>query len=197
LRPGGINPFEAGVVTEFVAAAGFGPAETVRATMLRFGRPEIWLAAGLLLAAAAIAETAALAQGASPLTFLEQLYKPYRANKNAKAVDYSKPDTVRRYFGPELAKAMLRDRTDAKKRNEVPLLNGDPFIDAQDWEIADLKIEMQPGTTRRNATGVVTFTNAGEPRAVTVDLIKTGDGWRIYEINAPSGSLRGLYKLKP
>lgn len=165
--------------------------------MLRFGRPEIWLAGGLLLAAAAIAETAAVAQGASPLTFLEHLYKPYRNSTNGKGVDYSKPDNVRRYFGPQLAKAMLRDMADSKKRQEVPLLNGDPFIDAQDWEIANLKIEMQPGATRRNATGVVTFTNAGEPHTVTVDLIKTGDGWRIYEINAPSGSLRGLYKLNP
>jgi hypothetical protein len=165
--------------------------------MLRFGRPEIWLAAGLLLAAAAIAETAALAQGASPLTFLEQVYKPYRAGKNAKGIDYSKPDNVRRYFGPQLAKAMLKDMAEAKKRGEVPLLNGDPFIDAQDWEIANLKIEMQSGATRRNATGVVTFTNAGEARTVTLDLVKTGDGWRIYEISAPSGSLRGLYKLKP
>lgn len=162
--------------------------------MLRFGRPEMWLAAGLLLAAAAIVETAALAQGASPLTFLDQLYKPYRNNKS---VDHSKPDNVRRYFGPQLAKAMLRDRADARKRNEAPLLNGDPFIDAQDRDIANLKIEMQGGATRRNATGVVTFTNAGEPRTVTLDLVKTGDGWRIYEINAPSGSLRGLYKLSP
>ena len=43
---------------------------------------------------------------------------------------------------------------DARKKDEVPRLNGDPFIDAQDWEIANLKIEMKPGATRRNATGV-------------------------------------------
>jgi hypothetical protein len=165
--------------------------------MLRFGRPEIWLAAMLIFAAAVIVETAALAQGASPLTFLEQVYKPYRNSKNGKGIDYSKPDNVRRYFGPQLAKAMLKDMADAKKRGEVPLLNGDPFVDAQDWEIANLKIELKPGATKRNATGVVTFTNAGEPRTITLDLIKTGGGWRIYEIKAPSGSLREMYKLNP
>lgn len=164
--------------------------------MTRFGRPEIWLAAILMFAAAAIAGTAAIAQGASPQTFLDHIYKVYRDNNNAKGIDYSKPDNIRRYFGPQLAKAMLKDMADAKKKNEVPLLNGDPFIDAQDWAIANLKVELKPGATRRNATGVVTFTNAKEPKTVTLDLIKTGDGWRIYEITAPSGSLRGLYKLK-
>ncbi len=164
--------------------------------MIKFGKLEIWLAATLLFAAAVIAETAAIAQGASPLSFLEQIYKVYRDNNNAKGIDYSKPDNVRRYFAPPLAKAMLKDMADAKKKDEVPLLNGDPFIDAQDWEIASLKIEMKPGATRRNATGVVTFTNAKEPKALTLDLVKTGDGWRIAEIKAPSGSLRELYKVK-
>ena len=128
--------------------------------MIQFGRIEIWLAAMLLFAAAVIAETAAIAQGASPLTFLEQVYKVYRDNNNAKGIDYSKPDNVRRYFAPPLAKAILKDMADARKKDEVPRLNGDPFIDAQDWEIANLKIEMKPGATRRNATGVVTFTNS-------------------------------------
>lgn len=150
----------------------------------------------LLLAAAAITETAAIAQGASPLTFLDQIYKVYRNNHNARGIDYSKPENVRRYFAPPLAKAILKDMADARKRNEVSLLNGDPFIDAQDWEIANLKIEMKPGATRRNATGVVTFTNAREPRTVMLDLVKTGDGWRIAEINAPSGSLKELFKVK-
>ena len=169
--------------------------------MIRFGRPEIWLAAVLLAAAAVIVQTAAIAQGASPLAFLEQTYKVYRNSNNnnnsnnAKGIDTSRPELIRRYFAPGLAKAIIRDMAEAKKRGEVPRLNGDPFIDAQDWEIAGLKIEVIPGATRRNATGVVTFTNANEPRKVSLDLIKTGDGWRIYEIKAPSGSLRELFNL--
>ena len=163
--------------------------------MTRFGRPEIWLAATLLFAGAVIAQTAATAQGASPLAFLESVYKVYRNNSNAKGIDISKPDVVRRHFAPPLAKAMLKDRADATKRDEAPLLSGDPFIDAQDREIANLKVEVRDAS-RRKATGVVTFTNAKEPRTVTLDLIKTGDGWRIAEIRAPSGSLRELFKVR-
>ena len=162
---------------------------------MRFHRFEVIVALVLLGAGLIVAETAAVAQGASPLTFLEGVYKGYRNNNNAKGIDYSRPEVIRRYFAPPLAKAMLKDFADAKKKDEVPSLNGDPFIDAQDWDIADLKIGMKDAS-RRKATGVVTFTNAKEPRTLTLDLIKTGDGWRITEIKAPSGSLRELFKVK-
>jgi hypothetical protein len=161
---------------------------------MRFHRPDVLVAILLLCAGGLIVATAAVAQGASPLTFLETVYKPYRSNNHAKAIDLGKPEVIRRHFVPALAKAMVKDQVDARKRNDVPLLNGDPFVDAQDWQIADLRIEMT-STSRRNATGVVTFTNANEPRRLTLDLIKTGDGWRIHEIKAPSGSLRELFKV--
>ena len=162
---------------------------------MRFPRPEILLAVLLFVAGMVIAETAAIAKSASPQAFLEGIYKIYRDSNNGKGIEYNKPDVVRRYFASPLAKAMLKDFADAKKRAEVPALNGDPFIDAQDWEIANLKLEVRDAGPRK-ATGVVTFSNAKEPRTVTLDLIMTGDGWRIAEIKAPSGSLKELFKVK-
>ncbi len=162
---------------------------------MRFQRLDVLVALVLLGAGLIIAETAAVAQGASPLTFLEGVYKVYRNNSNAKGIDYSKPDVIRRYFAPPLAKAILKDFAEAKKKDEVPQLNGDPFIDAQDWEIADLKLDVKDAS-RRKATGVVSFTNAKQPRTITLDLVKTGDGWRIAEIKAPSGSLKEQFKVK-
>jgi hypothetical protein len=156
--------------------------------------PEALVAVLLLCAGIVVAATAAVAQGASPQAFLEHIYKSYR-NGNAKGIDIGRPDTIRRYFAPPLAKAILKDQAEARKRNDVSRLNGDPFIDAQDWEIADLKIEVA-SASRRNATGVVTFMNAKEPRTVTLDLVRTGAGWRIAEIHAPSGSLKDLYRVK-
>jgi hypothetical protein len=161
---------------------------------MRAHRPDIPVAILMLVAGALIATSAAVAQGASPLTFLEAVYKPYRTNNRAKAIDIGKPEVIRRHFAPVLAKAMIKDQIEARKKQEAPLLNGDPFVDAQDWQIADLKIEMI-SASRRNATGIVTFTNANEPRRMTLDLVKTGDGWRIHEIKTPSGSLRELFKV--
>jgi hypothetical protein len=162
---------------------------------MRFLRPDIAIAVLLLGAGLIIAETAAVAKGASPLAFIENIYKPYRNSSSARGVDYSRPEVIRKHFAPLLAKAMVKDFAAAKKRGEVPALNGDPFIDAQDWEIGELKIEVKD-TGHRRAVGVVTFTNASEPRTVTLDLIKTASGWRIADISAPSGSLRELYQIK-
>jgi hypothetical protein len=161
---------------------------------MRFHRPEVLIAILMLCAGLVIAGSAATAQGASPRAFLESVYKVYGSN-NAKGIDISRPEVIRRHFAPPLAKAMIKDQAEARKRDESPRLSGDPFIDAQDGRIAGLNISMQVAA-RRNASGVVTFTNAGEPRTVLLDLVKTGDGWRIAEIKAPSGSLRELFNVK-
>ena len=136
----------------------------------------------------------ALAQEVSPQAFLEAIYRPY-AGKDFKGTRIDTPTEVRRYFDTPLAAAILKDRAAAAKRNEVPDLDGDPFIDAQDWEIAGLNI-MVKTTGAKRATGTVTFTNARQPKTVTLDLVKTAAGWRIAEIRAPSGSLRKLMKLR-
>jgi hypothetical protein len=137
---------------------------------------------------------AAAAQDVSAKAFVEAIYKPY-LNKKFKGIDYSKPATLRRYFEPVLANAIIADMKSAGKRNEVPTLDGDPFIDAQDWEIDNLAVEVKAAGARK-AVATVKYTNIREPKVVTLDLVNTRSGWRIAEMNAPSGSLRKLFKLK-
>ena len=90
---------------------------------------------------------------------------------------------------------MAKDYAEAKKRNEVPKLNGDPFIDAQDWEIANVSVSAWV-TGPSTAMGVASFTNFGKPVRVTLELVSTPAGWRIVDIKAPSGSLRALFKTR-
>lgn len=144
------------------------------------------LALALLLAAAAAA-----ALIGTPQAFLDAIYRPY-PNKAFKGHDYDKTE---RYFASPLREAMDKDYAEAKKRNEVPTLNGDPFIDAQDWEIANVVVNAWL-TGPTTAMGVATFTNFGKPKRVTLELVSTPAGWRISEIRAPSGSLRALFKVK-
>lgn len=88
------------------------------------------------------------------------------------------------------------DNAGAARRGEVPLLGGDPFVDAQDWEITKLAIAVVPsGTTA--ATATVTFANQGKATRLLIELEQTPAGWRIADIKATSGSLRALYKLRP
>ena len=67
-----------------------------------------------------------------------RIYKHY-LGKDSKGLALSSDAVIRRYFAPPLSDAIVKDFAAAHKAGEVPLLNGDPFIDAQDWEISNLK----------------------------------------------------------
>lgn len=131
------------------------------------------------------------AHDATPDKFLSTIYHHY-VGKHAKGVDVDGKGTLSRYFEPSLAALMAADEAAAAKRGDVPELDGDPFINAQDWEITDLKIATTMDGTEK-ATATVSFRNFNEPQSVTVRLIKLPVGWRIADIVWPDGSLRGLY----
>ncbi len=143
-------------------------------------------ALALLLAAPPL-----MAQSGTPQAFLEAIYRPY-ADKAFKGQPYTQTE---RYFAAPLRDAIDKDFAEAKKRKEVPMLDGDPFIDAQDWEIANIVVNAWV-TGASTAMGVATFTNFGKPVRVTLELVSTPAGWRISEIKAPSGSLRAQFKVK-
>jgi Protein of unknown function (DUF3828) len=147
----------------------------------------------VMVAASAMAITAN-AEIASPQAFVDGIYKHY-LGKNSKGLALSSDAVIRRYFAPPLADAIIKDFAAAHKAGEVPLLNGDPFVDAQDWEIANLKIAVK-STGTSTAVATASFVMFMEPRTVTLDLVNTPVGWRITEIRSASGSLRALYKPK-
>jgi len=142
-----------------------------------------------VLAALAVLPSPALAQSGSPEAFLQGIYNPYLKD-DFKGQPYWQ---VSRYFVPELARVIEADMRDAKRRGEVPKLDGDPFIDAQDWDIAKLAISVKSDDGSK-ATAVVSFENLGKPTQITLDLIRTAVGWRIADIKSPSGTLSDLYK---
>ena len=142
----------------------------------------------LLLGALCALPLAALAQGSTPDAFLHSIYDPY-----LKGGFQGQPYwQLSRFFVPELTRTIDADMRDAKRRGEVPKLDGDPFVGAQEWQIKDLAIAVTAEGAK--ATGKVTFENFGKRVAITLDLRQTPLGWRIAEIRWPSGSLGGLYK---
>ncbi|MCX5480643.1 DUF3828 domain-containing protein [Kaistia geumhonensis] len=149
---------------------------------------------GLLAASAALAlaaSSAGLARAAAaPEAFLEAIYGAYRGEGDG--VDLGDRAALDSYFTPDLAGMIADDRARAEAADDVPLLDGDPFIDAQDWEIENLAVTVEHGADGK-ATGHVRFVNAGTPVAVDVMLVETPAGWRIRDIHWPNGSLRGLY----
>lgn len=131
---------------------------------------------------------AARAQAQSAPAFLHSIYDPY-LKTDFKGQPYWEVD---RFFEPTLARAIDGDMREAKKRGEVPKLDGDPFLDAQEWDIKNLAITVKEDGDR--ATGEVSFDNFDKRKRIALDLVKTLPGWRIADIKAPSGTLSDLYK---
>jgi Protein of unknown function (DUF3828) len=142
----------------------------------------------------------------SALAFVKAIYTPYKG-KNTKGLAIDTDAQLRRYFEPSLADLISKDRKDAARHHDVPTLDGDPFIDAQDWEIKNFDITVNAAGDGK-ATSIVKFVNENEPVTVTLDLVSvagTGNAnsgganpWRIHDItylrDGKPETLRGLFK---
>ena len=142
-----------------------------------------------------------LARGAEPpptaKRFVEQIYGAYvgNAQKGANGVQLDTPTDVKRYFTPALAILILEDEAAAEKRGEEPTLDGDAFVGHQDWDIADLAVDVKEAGAKAKAT--VSFKNFGKAETVVVELLRVGADWRIADIQWDDAStLRGLFRKK-
>ncbi len=146
--------------------------------------------------ALAVTASAARADDATALAFVKAIYAAYKG-KNTKGITLDTDAELRRYFEPSLAALISKDRNDAARHHDVPTLDGDPFIDAQDWDIRSFDIAVNDAGNGK-ATSTVKFVNAGQPMTVALDLVSTGNTWRIADItwqhDGKPKTLRGLFK---
>lgn len=145
------------------------------------------LAMALSLAGAA----ASWAQEATPEAFLKSLYALYEGN-DPQGVLLETDEEIRHYFAPALAALIIKDQVDAAQRDDVPALDGDPFVDAQDWQIEEIRIAVEHKGADQ-AQGTVTFKNLGNPVTVRLDLVRLADGWKISEIYWEHGRLSAIF----
>jgi hypothetical protein len=136
----------------------------------------------------------ASAADASAIAFVTDIYSAYRG-KDAKGHPLDDERSIQRYFEPSLAALMVKDQRVAAKRGEVGLLDFDPFIDAQDWEISDFDIAVDDSAPGK-VTATIKFTNF-KPVTVRLDLVKIKNEWRIADIiwlrDGKQDSLRKIY----
>jgi len=134
----------------------------------------------LLGAAGALLALPAAAAEQSARDFVAAIYATYEGT-DSKGIILDNARTIRRYFEPSLAALMIKDQNEAAKRGEVGNLDGDPFIDAQDWDIKDVNIAVAD-TAPGKASATVKFVIFDEPKTVVLDLVKLKNEWRIGEI---------------
>ena len=160
--------------------------------MRRMGPFLATLIAVVGLSATAQAQMGARADDAS--AFVTGIYASYTGTGSSGVV--LDGPTARRLFTPPLAKLIVADQRASQASGDVGALDGDPFIDGQDWEITDLKVSAEPGE-KNHARSVVTFRNFNEAKTVRLDLLRGMKGWQVDDIHWDRGdSLRGILTNK-
>lgn len=153
----------------------------------RRGAARLLVAAALGLAAGGGSSVAS----DDPAAFVAAIYDTYTDGGLGLPLD--SPATVRQFFEPRLAAMILDDHALAAELGDMPKLGADPFVDAQDWDLTDIRVAVEAMTPDR-AEGHVAFVNFGAPKRVDLVLVRGEDGsWRIHDILWEQGSLRGLY----
>ena len=138
----------------------------------------------------------AIAADASATAFVTKIYDAYKG-KDAKGINYGTEAVIRRYFEPSLAAQIIKDDSVAKRRGEVPTLDGSPFIDAQEWEIFAFDIAVTDAPPDK-AVAIINFKNFDQAVKIVLNLIKVKNDWRIADIiterDGRTQSLRSLFK---
>ena len=129
--------------------------------------------------------------------FLGSIYQHYLGKSSAAAagVPLTDAQSVRSYFTFALAALILEDRAAATKQGESPALGTDPFIGRPEWDISDLSVDVKD-TAGSKTVGTVTFVNFGKTEKVVLELLRSGEEWRIADVEWDSGTLRDLYRRK-
>ncbi len=115
----------------------------------------------------------------TPKALLEAIYAPYLVASS----DWQERDeTLLRSAG--LNALFAKDSEEAG--GEVGRIDFDPYINGQDWQIADLSIG-EPMITGDTATAEVTFSNFDDPQDMTFSLVKEADGWKVDNVVSRAG----------
>jgi len=147
------------------------------------------------LAASALFLAAAAPEDSSARSFVENIYAFYTGDLSSEGMSLDTKAQVYRLFDPPLATLIMVDRQEAAKHDEPPVLDGDPFLDAQDWLVTDLTIEVNANGPNA-ATADVRFINLGRPARVRLALVRLPFGWRVHEITYDSTTLTEILNAK-
>jgi hypothetical protein len=126
----------------------------------------------------ALASSPALAQAFDdPRGLIEWVYAPYLRGEIPE--DYPKDQ-----FTPTL-RQLWDDMEQRSEAADMPILDFDPFINGQDFELSDLVVA-DPLIEGDAATVVATFLNFGTPQEMRFTLERRADGWKIDDLESVS-----------
>ena len=111
-----------------------------------------------------------------PADLVAYAYEPYSSG--------AFPDEMTELFSPTL-KQMWDEMAQRSEEMEMPIIDFDPFINAQDYDLSEIMIA-DPAIDGDRATVAVSFVNFGEPHEMRFSLVRL-DGWMIDDIESIGG----------
>jgi hypothetical protein len=158
------------------------------------------LLAAVAAALALLTGGAMAASAQTPQQFLRAIYDGYTAPSPVEGQGEEDNVRTRRLFEPDLAELIVADYRKMQDMPGEPVLEFDPFVNAQAIEITgavDIKVTQltaEEGKPER-ATAVVAFTNSGKRERLTYSLVKLDGQWKIHDIDwNGEKTLRGLFR---
>jgi len=137
------------------------------------------------------ANAGGLAQQTAPDALVKDLYKTHDKDNGA-ILDGKSRKLLDKYFNKTLADYIWKDLTTHK--DEVGVLDFDPFYNAQDVEIKNFNVGA-PKIEGDKATVPVTFQNFDRKDTLTYTLTRQNSAWKISDIKYTDGStLVGYFK---
>jgi len=119
----------------------------------------------------------------TPQALLEAFYAPYLTD------DFPENEES---FRSAALNALYDADAENTPAGEMGALDFDPYIDGQDYQIANLEIG-EPVYDGDMATVVVSFTNFDRPVEITYDLVNENGGWVIDDLEGQNGEF--AYRL--
>lgn len=88
--------------------------------------------------------------------------------------------------------ALLEAMTARSQAINEPILDFDPLIDAQDYQLTNLNVATDGMVEASHATVRASFQNAGQPAEVLYDMVWEDDRWKVNNIRTAAWDLRQI-----
>jgi hypothetical protein len=120
-----------------------------------------------------------------PAAIIAPLYQPYLAHAPLTALQDQAPWTARLHT--QIAAMLARSAT-----ADEPILDFDPIIGAQDFELSNLTLSTEAVVENSHAVVRADFTNLGRAQTIVYDLAWEDSGWRVDNIRGAAWDLRQI-----
>lgn len=133
------------------------------------------------------ASTSSAASSDAAIAEITALYQPYLKHGGEPPAWYQALPMT-----PELAALVARDQQQAQ--GEVGAIDGDPIIDAQDWQLSDLAVAADAPPANGHLVVTAHFKNLDQTTDVHFDMVERASDhtWLVDNVRSANTDLRAL-----